>query len=80
MKDIDCPILLLQGEHVGLYKTNFEILIPEMEKLGKDISSISYAGVTHGFYWGTTKTGATLDTVEQIMEDVTRYIDQHTSW
>ncbi|MDA0345873.1 MAG: hypothetical protein O3C43_00955 [Verrucomicrobia bacterium] len=77
MKEITCPVLVLQGNHVGLYKTNFEILIPEMKKLGKDISSISYPGVTHGFYWGTTRTGATLETVEQIMKDVTGFINEH---
>ncbi len=77
MKTIQCPILVLQGEPVGLYKTNFEILIPEMQSLGKDITSISYPGVTHGFYWGTVKTGATLKTVEQIMKDVTSFIDTH---
>ena len=77
MKDIHCPVLVLQGKHVGLYKTNFEILIPEMRRLGKDISSISYPGVTHGFYWGTVRTGATLKTVEQIMEDVSAFIDKH---
>jgi acetyl esterase len=74
MKDIDCPVLVLQGEHVGLYKTNFEILIPEMRQLGKEISSIHYPGVTHGFYWGSVKTGATVETVESIMKDVTAYI------
>ena len=74
MKDIDCPVLVLQGKHVDLYNTNFEILIPEMKQLGKDISSIHYPGVTHGFYWGTVKTGATLETVESIMKDVTTYI------
>jgi dipeptidyl aminopeptidase/acylaminoacyl peptidase len=78
MKDIDCPVLVLQGEHVGLYKTNFEILIPEMRKLGKEISSISYPGVTHGFYWGTVKTGATLQTVDRIMKDVTSFIEAHS--
>ena len=74
MKDIDSPILLLQGKHVGLYKTNFEILIPELRSLGKDISSIHYADVTHGFYWGSVRTGATLETVERIMDDVTAFI------
>jgi dipeptidyl aminopeptidase/acylaminoacyl peptidase len=75
MKEINCPVLVLQGKHIGLYKTNFEILIPEMKRLNKDISSISYPGVTHGFYWGTVKTGATLETVEQIMKDTTAYIE-----
>ncbi len=76
MKKVDCPVLLLQGEPVGLFKTNFEILIPEMKKLEKDISSIHYPGVTHGFYWGTVKTGATLETVETIMKDVIDYIEK----
>ncbi|MHC4679204.1 MAG: ankyrin repeat domain-containing protein [Planctomycetota bacterium] len=79
MKDIECPVLVLQGKHVGLYKTNFEILIPEMEKLNKDISSIHYPGVTHGFYWGRVNTGATLDTVEKVVKDVTAYIEKHAT-
>lgn len=78
MNDIDCPILILQGKHVGLYRTNFEILIPEMKKLGKDISSIAYPDVTHGFYWGTARTGVTLQTVERIVEHVDGYIQEHT--
>ncbi|QXD25776.1 hypothetical protein F7C95_07795 [Opitutia bacterium ISCC 51] len=78
MKKINCPVLVLQGKHIGLYKTNFEILIPEMKRLGKEISSISYPDVTHGFYWGTIRTGATLQTVEKIMADVTHYIEGHS--
>lgn len=75
MKEIHCPILVLQGKPIGLYKTNFEILIPELKRLNKDISSISYPGVTHGFYWGTVKTGATLETVDKIMKDTTTFIE-----
>lgn len=75
MKAIQCPILVLQGKPVGLYKTNFEILIPEMKLLKKNISSISYPGVTHGFYWGTASAGATTETVEKIMKDTTAFID-----
>lgn len=75
MKKIDCPILILQGEPVGLYKTNFEILIPELKRLDKAITSISYPGVTHGFYWGTVKTGATRQTVEKIIKDTTAFIE-----
>ena len=74
MKRIDCPVLVLQGKPVGLYKTNFEILIPEMKRLGKNISSISYPGMSHGFYWGTTRTGATVETVEKIVRDVDQFI------
>lgn len=78
MKQIDAPVLLLQGKHVGLYKSNFEILIPEMKKLGKDISHIDYPGLSHGFYWGTVKTGATKATVEKILKDTTTFIARHT--
>jgi dipeptidyl aminopeptidase/acylaminoacyl peptidase len=78
MSAINCPVLVLQGNHVGLYKTNSEILLPEMKKLGKDISSISYPNVTHGFYWGTARTGATLETVEKIMADTTAFISKNT--
>jgi hypothetical protein len=78
MKSIDCPVLILQGKPVGLYRANFEILIPEMRELGKDISSIAYPGVTHGFYWGTAKTGATLQTVERIVKDVHAFVAKHT--
>ncbi len=79
MKAIDCPVLVLQGKPVGLYRCNFEILIPEMKELGKDISSITYPGVTHGFYWGTARTGATLQTVERIVQDVDAFIEKHTA-
>ena len=75
MQKIDCPVLILQGKPIGLYKTNFEILIPEMKSLKKEISRLSYPGVTHGFYWGTVKTGATLETVKKIMRDTTDFIE-----
>lgn len=78
MKQIDCPLLLLQGKPVGLYQTNFEILIPELKQLGKDITHITYPGLSHGFYWGTVRTGATLATVQKILEDTTAFIDKHT--
>ena len=78
MKKIHAPVLILQGDQTGLYKTNFEILIPEMKGLGKDISYIEFPGKSHGFYWGSTKTGATLETVEKIIRDVTGFIESHT--
>ncbi len=79
MKKIHCPILILQGEPVGLYKTNFEILVPELTALGKEVATYHYPGVTHGFYWGTVKTGATLKTVDAVMRDVTAFIDSRAS-
>ena len=78
MTAVDCPILILQGKAVGLHRTNFEILIPEMQELGKDVSSISFPGVTHGFYWGTVRTGATVETVERIVKDVHAFIGKQT--
>ena len=48
-----------------------------MKNLGKDISAIHYPEVTHGFYWGTVKAGATLEAVESIMKDFTASIGKH---
>ncbi len=79
MKEIDRPVLVLQGKPVGLHKTNYEILIPEMRKLGREISSIEYPGKTHGFYWGTAKTGATVETVEKIVRDADAFIRKSAS-
>jgi dipeptidyl aminopeptidase/acylaminoacyl peptidase len=79
MKQIEAKVLILQGNRTGLYKTNFEILIPEMKSLGEDISQVEFPGLSHGFYWGTTKTGATLETVEKIVEDVTEFIGVQTA-
>ena len=75
LKAIDCPILLLQGDSNNtLDKINNQLLIPEMKSMNKDISSMRFPGLAHGFYWGTVKTGATLETVENIVRDVTAYI------
>lgn len=74
MNQIDCPVLVLQGNSEGLFKTNFGILIPEMIRLNKNISSLTFPGKSHGFYWGTTRTGATLQTVDEIMVHVTAFI------
>lgn len=76
MKEVEAPVLVLQGNHTGLYKTNFEILIPEMKKLGKEISFIEFPGLSHGFYWGTTRTGATVETVDKIVTDVEEFLTE----
>lgn len=74
MNQISCPILILQGKPVLLYRANFELLIPEMQKLEKDISSLSYPDSIHGFYWGKTKSGATPELVDKLMIDMTTFI------
>ncbi len=80
LKAIDCPILLLQGDsRNSLDKINNQLLIPEMKSMNKDISSMRFPGLAHGFYWGTVKTGATLETVENIVKDVTAYIGRQTN-
>ena len=80
LKAIDCPILLLQGDSNNtLDKINNQLLIPEMKSMNKDISSMRFPGLAHGFYWGTVKTGATLETVENIVKDVTAYIGKQTN-
>lgn len=68
MQKIACPVLVLQGKSVGLYKANFEVLIPEMKKLGKDISSMAWPEVTHGFYFGGLRSGATPELVDTIVK------------
>ena len=45
-----------------------------MKELGKEISFIEFPGLSHGFYWGTSRTGATLETVEKIVMDVHKFI------
>lgn len=77
MDQINSPILILQGKPVLLYRANFEFLIPEMKKLGKDISSLSYPDMIHGFYWGKTKSGATPASTAGIMEDMGAFIKKH---
>lgn len=74
MKRVSGPVLVLQGDRTGLYKTNFEILIPEMKRLGKEIAYVEFPGKSHGFYWGTTKTGATLETVDRIIDEADTFI------
>ena len=74
MKNIGAPVLILQGNRTGLYQTNFEILIPEMKRLGKKIEYIEFPGLSHGFYWGTRKTGATLGTVETVVAEADAFI------
>lgn len=78
MNKINCPILVLQGKPVLLYRANFDFLIPEMKKLGKEISSLTYPNMIHGFYWGKTKSGATDDLVKKLMADMTSFIERST--
>lgn len=77
LQQVSAPVLILQGNQVGLYRTNFEILVPEMRRLGKDISFVEFPGKSHGFYWGNVKAGATLETVEKIMQDVDQFLQRH---
>jgi dipeptidyl aminopeptidase/acylaminoacyl peptidase len=80
LKAIDCPILLLQGDTKNnLDKINNELFIPELKSFNKDISSMRFPGLGHGFYWGTVKTGVDLETVEKIVKDVTAYIKELTN-
>ena len=74
MKKIDCPILILQGKTAGLYETNFKIFIPKMKELGRTISHRTYPKVSHGFYWRNVKAGATLEIIEQFVEDVDKFL------
>ena len=79
LEAIDCPVLLLQGDSKNsLDKINNQLLIPEMKSMNKDISSMRFPGLAHGFYWGTVKTGVTLETVENIVRDVTAYIGKQS--
>jgi dipeptidyl aminopeptidase/acylaminoacyl peptidase len=78
MQKIACPVLVLQGKSVGLYKANFEVLIPEMKKLGKDISSMAWPEVTHGFYFGGMRSGATPELIDTIVKHSIEFIGRAT--
>jgi dienelactone hydrolase len=77
MEKIDCPILMLQGDVSGLYKVNNELLVPELTKLGKSISSLTYTGMKHGFYWGRESAGVSLPILETFFRDAETFIEQH---
>ncbi len=74
MRKVSCPVLVLQGKSEGLYKANFEVLIPEMKRLGKTISVQTYPGVSHGFYFGGQRAGATPELVDTLVNRAIEFI------
>jgi hypothetical protein len=74
MRKVSCPVLVLQGKSEGLYKAIFEVLVPEMKKLGANLSSQTYPEVTHGFYFGTRKSGATPELVDTLVKRAIEFI------
>ena len=78
-KAIDSPILILHGDIHALKKINSELLVPELKRLKKDVIYSVYPGLNHGFYWGNSRAGATLKTVDQLMEEVPAFISKHTT-
>ena len=55
MEGIECPVLILHGDQHALKKFNFEVFVPELEALGKNVVVEKYPGENHGFYWGRSK-------------------------
>lgn len=74
MRKVSCPVLVLQGKSEGLYKAIFEVLVPEMKKLGANLSIQTYPEVTHGFYFGTRKSGATPELVDTLVKRAIEFI------
>lgn len=65
-KAIDSRILILHGDIHALKKINSELIVPELEKLGKNAIYSVYPGLNHGFYWANT--GATLKPIKKNLE------------
>lgn len=74
MAKIGCPMLLLQGKAEGLHKINTEILVPELRSLDKDVTVAEFPHVTHGFYWGNARTGATPELIDRVVRESTEFI------
>lgn len=74
MAKVDCPMLVLQGKAEGLHRINTEILVPELRSLGKDVTVAEFPDVTHGFYWGNARTGATPELVDRVVREATAFI------
>ena len=58
MKGITCPVLILHGDKHALKKFNFDVFVPELEALDKNVVVKKYPGENHGFYWGRSKNPA----------------------
>ena len=58
MKGITCPVLILHGDRHALKKFNFDLFVPELEALDKNVVVEKYPGENHGFYWGRSKNPA----------------------
>jgi dipeptidyl aminopeptidase/acylaminoacyl peptidase len=75
MAAVRCPVLVLQGKPEGLHRINSELLVPELRSLGKEVAVANHPEVTHGFYFGTTGSGATPELVDRVVQEAVDFID-----
>lgn len=52
MEKLNTPTLILHGDQHQLKKFNFDLFVPEMVAMGKDVTLMKFPGEFHGFYWG----------------------------
>jgi len=71
IKQIKCPVMILDGDKHVLKTLNQEIFLPELKAAGVDVLYQIYPGNPHGFYWGS---GTTEKTVEQFMADIDAFL------
>jgi dipeptidyl aminopeptidase/acylaminoacyl peptidase len=56
---LSCPVLIVHSDVHQINDVNNEYLIPKIRAQGKDLETILYPGLDHGFYWGQGWTGVT---------------------
>ena len=74
------PVLILHGDRHDLRKLNGPIIVPLMKEAGVRVEYQEYPGYGHGFYFGgggdRWGKGADERVVEDVVQDVRRFLDQ----
>ena len=73
IREITCPVMLMDGGQHPQLKICREILEPELKSAGIKVEYKIYPGHPHGFYWGN---GAGPETIETMMSDVLGFLRQ----
>jgi dienelactone hydrolase len=74
---LSCPILIVHSDVHQINDVNNAYLIPKIRAQGKDLETILYPGLDHGFYWGQGWAGVTEAVFDKVVSDIKAYLDQH---
>jgi len=77
VKTLSCPMLIVHSDVHQINTVTSNYLIPKIKAQGKDLKTILYPGIRHGFYWGRGRTGITVEVFEKMATDMQVFFHEH---